>query len=516
MDRRRFLEWSSAAAVAALSGCTGGSSGGSSSSTSAAPSPVPTPTPTPLPTGPIESEWQGLANSLSGKLIRPGTPDYETARLVVNRRFDSVMPQAVVRCANPADVSNVLSFVQQKGLAVTPRCGGHSYSGTSTTTGVVIDVGPMNTISVSSDGTATIGAGAKLADVYDQLFAKNVAIPSGTCLSVGIAGITLGGGIGLVDRQYGLTCDNLVAAQVVTADGKVLTCNANSEPDLFWALRGGGGGNFGVVTSFTFKTHPTRDLTNFYASFPYDSLPKVLAAWQAWAQDLPKSIWSYLVITFYNPSAAPNVVLSGVCVGTEAEFAPHWSKLLAAIQTTPSTQSVYLQSYRDTMLAFCAGLTISQCHMEGQTPDARLRRYAFAATSDFFNQTIPAEGVTALMKGVADAQAARITGQVIMGTLGGAIGEIALDATAFPHRKARISAEYYMDAPDAATPTWANSMRSVMKPWSSGGAYVNYLDPLIQDWQSAYYGSNYARLVQVKAKYDPNGVFKMAQGVAGK
>src|SRR5207248_2774363 len=182
-----------------------------------------------------EADWQALTNSLAGTVIRPGNALYNQARVVFNTRFDSIMPQAVVRAANPGDVAKVLAFVQKFGLAVTPRCGGHDFAGYSTTTGVVIDVGPMSTIQVNADGTVTIGAGAKLADVYDQTIARNVAIPLGTCLSVGISGLTQGGGIGVVDRMWGLTCDALVSAQVVTADGRMLTCDATTEPDLFWA-----------------------------------------------------------------------------------------------------------------------------------------------------------------------------------------------------------------------------------------------------------------------------------------
>jgi FAD/FMN-containing dehydrogenase len=501
MDRRRFLEFTGAAATAALTGCGGGgsySSGGY------------TPTPTPAPTGP---NWQSLGNTLDGSVITPGTSAYAQASVVVNMRFDTIQPQAVVRCASTSDVVKALAFARGNNLAITPRCGGHGFGGDSTGTGMVIDVSPMNTVQVNGDGTATIGAGAKLADVYDQLTSKGVAIPSGTCLSVGIAGITMGGGIGLVDRMYGLTCDNLVSAQVVLADGTIVTCDATHEPELFWGLRGGGGGNFGVVTSFTFRTHATRDLTNFYAVFSYADALKVFAAWQAWALSAPDSIWSYLITSFYNPAGQPNIVLSGVSISTEAEFQPYWTAFLASTASTPVASDVTTLSYRDTMLGFCAGYTISECHLVGQTPDGKIQRYPFASSSDFFNTAMPAAGVQALLQGIQNAQAAGITGQVICDFMGGALGRVAPGDTAYVHRNALFSAEYYMDAPVGTTATWSNGMRTVMQPWSSGGAYVNYIDPLIQNWPTAYYGSNYARLVLVKAAYDPNRLFRFPQGI---
>jgi len=327
---------------------------------------------------------------------------------------------------------------------------------------------------------------------------------------VGIAGLTQGGGIGVVDRMYGLTCDALVSAQVVTADGRVLTCDAANEPDLFWAIRGGGGGNFGVVTSFTFKTHATQDLTNFSADIPFADLAKVLAAWQTWQAGVPDTIWSYLITTFLS-AGTPLVSLSGVCVGSPADFMPHWNQFLTAAQVQPQT-TVTVKSYRDTMMAFCASRTISQCHLVGQTPDAQIQRSTFASTSDLYDAALPPEGVQAFVQAIQRAVMMGIRGQILLDAMGGALGRVGPDATAFPHRRSLFSAEYYQDAGGVASPTWANSMRTTMRTWSSGRAYVNYRDPLITD-TSAYYGDNYARLVRVKTKYDPSQVFRFPQGV---
>ncbi|MBX9868891.1 MAG: FAD-binding oxidoreductase, partial [Burkholderiaceae bacterium] len=510
MQRRQFIKVSGAgitgsllsavaASVAGLTAC----GGGASTSTNASGSNV---DPVVLPSG---TDWTKLANGMQGTVILPASSNYATAALVFNARFNSTRPQAIARCNSPADVSAAITFANNQGVAITPRCGGHSFGGFSTSSGLVIDVGPMNTVQVNSNGTATIGAGAKLADVYSQLIAKGVCIPSGTCLSVGIAGITMGGGIGLLDRQYGLTCDNLVAAQIVNADGKIVDCDADHESELFWALRGGGGGNFGVATSFTFKTHATQNLTTFSASFAFSDAIKVLGAWQSWQSDLPDTIWAQLSFTFFSPGREPTVTIFGCCIGSDTYLAPYWKNLLN-VAGKPLTEQVNTSSYYDVAMGFCSGRTVSQCHFIGQSNDATIQPYAFASSSDFYHAPLPAEGMKALLDGISAARTAGIGAQILLNTMGGAIAKVAPDATAFTHRKALFSAEYFMDAPVGSSANWSNEMRQRMQKWTSGGAYVNYIDPLIADWKRAYYGENYARLAQIKQKYDPRNVFRFA------
>ncbi|HEY8023448.1 MAG TPA: FAD-binding oxidoreductase [Burkholderiaceae bacterium] len=503
MDRRRFLEITGTTTAALLAGCGGGGGGAG----------------TPAPVVPPAPNWSGLASQLQGALVMPGNAQYDQARYVFNSRFDAIMPQAVARCASASDVSAVLAFATTNKIPITPRSGGHNYAGYSTTTGIVIDVGAMNSITINGT-TATIGAGARLVDVYDQLTAKGVAIPTGNCESVGIAGITMGGGIGLVDRAYGLTCDNLVSAEIVTADGTLRTCDANTNADLFWALRGGGGGNFGVATSFTFNTHPTADLTTITASFLIDDAVKVMAAWQAWKEQIPDTLWSQVIFSFWNPDVPPFLYFQAVFIGSQSDVTPYWTSFLAATQSTPTSTSINTDTYRNTMLSNCGNSTISQCHVAGTTADGNIQRNAFAASSDFYDNVVPAAGITALQHAVVSGHAAGVGGFVILDMMGGAIDKFGPNDTAFVHRGALFSAEYYnayqTGTPDAtvdADEAWEHNMRTVMAPWSSGRAYVNYIDPLIANWQTAYYGSNYPKLAQVKARYDPNGVFNLPQGV---
>lgn len=468
---------------------------------------------------PSEADWRAFADRLAGTLVRPESSDYEVWRLPYNARYDAIRPRAIVRCSNADDVREAIGFVRRFGLAVAPRSGGHSYGGYSTSAGVVIDVGPMKSISVDGD-RAIVGAGARLLDVYDQLIARGVAIPAGSCPSVGIAGLTQGGGIGVVDRAFGLTCDNLLSAEVVTADGRVRNCDAIREPELFWAIRGGGGGNFGVATSFTFATHQVMDLTTFSATYsPHDAGPVILE-WQDWLSTLPDTIWSAAYLFFGENPSNPNFSVSGVCLGDEHDLRPYWAFFL---DSTPAVLSANVRklSYRDTIVsAACGELSVSECHVPGPTAEGRLKRVSMAASSDFFDRAMPLEGVQTVIGALLKRSAAGRRGAALFDSMAGAIARVAPDATAFFHRGALYSVQYlaYYAPGEAATvldeaAEWVHGMRAIAAPWSTGGAYPNYVDPLLKDWPTAYYGGNYPRLVSVKAQYDPDQVFRLPQGI---
>jgi len=496
MRRRRVLAAGAATALG-LAGCGGADDAG--------------------PPPRSDPDWDALSRRLQGTLLRPGSPGFAAAAPVFNTLYDSTVPAAVVRCASAADVSLALAFARRNRLPVTPRSGGHGYTGNSTTTGLVIDTGPLATISVGA-GTATIGAGARLVDVYDQLCSQGVCIPSGTCPTIGIAGITLGGGVGVVGRAYGLTCDRLLSADVVLADGRLVTCDAAHETDLFWALRGGGGGNFGIVTSLTFETFATRDLVHFAASFAWADAAAVFAAWQSWPQALPDAAWAALVLgSSAAPAGVPTIQVSGWFVGTLDDFTPLWNAFLAATGATPTSQALESRSFRDAMLASCNGRSVSQCHPAGATVDGQVPRTAFVASSDFFGAALPPAGVQAMLDAVAAQQGQRSL-IVILELMGGAIARVAPDATAFVHRDALFGAQYYLPGVQAGhvaeARAVATGLRSAMSPWSNGQAYQNYLDPDLAGWQQAYYGANWPRLLQVKQACDPHRVFRPLQGVA--
>src|SRR5262245_21935050 len=205
-----------------------------------------------------DPDWLALRSTIAGDVVTADDPEYDDVRRPAIANFHDVRPQAVVRCASSSDVVETLAFVERFGLPLAPRSGGHCFAGRSSTEGIVVDVTPMSSVSVSG-GVATVGAGNRLGPLYDRLATDGATIPAGCGATVGIVGLVLGGGLGILGRRYGLTSDRLVGAEVVLADGRVVRSDEGSEADLFWALRGAGGGRFGVVTSLDLATVPAPD-----------------------------------------------------------------------------------------------------------------------------------------------------------------------------------------------------------------------------------------------------------------
>jgi FAD/FMN-containing dehydrogenase len=238
----------------------------------------------------MDPDWNALQGAIAGNVVLPRSPHYESIRRPFAARFDDVHPQAVVLCENASDVAETLSLAVRLGMHTATRSGGHCFAGRSSSDGVVIDVTPMNAVSVAGE-VATIGAGARLGDVYRSLSEHERTIPAGSCPSVGIAGVTLGGGLGILGRKYGVTSDRLIGAQVVLADGRIVDCDADHDGELFWALRGAGAGNFGVVTSLVFRTIPASSATNFHLTWAYSHAPAVIEAWQRWGPAAPDKLY---------------------------------------------------------------------------------------------------------------------------------------------------------------------------------------------------------------------------------
>ncbi len=345
-------------------------------SPSAAPTTTPTATPV-VTTSPAQAaDWAAFGRQLSThKLVRPASPGYSTAKLLFDPKFDSTSPAGIAYCASPADVTASLAFVRRFGLPVAVRCGGHSYGGWSSTSGLVIDVSAMDRVTVDVQaGTATVGAGTLLIDLYSQLAAHGRAVPGGSCPTVGISGLALGGGVGVVGRLYGLTCDNIVEVEIVTADGSVRRCTEHTEPELFWACRGGGGGSFGVVTSFTFRTHPVPDLVLFYLQWPWSAAASVIGAWQSWAPAAPAELWSNLHLSAIVGGSEPQLSVGGTYAGDVAGLQSLLDQLYAAVGSQPSSPFVQSEEYLTCMLveAGCSSLSVAQCHLPTQNPAGQL------------------------------------------------------------------------------------------------------------------------------------------------
>ena len=481
--------------------------------------------------GPAPADWAALGRELSpAVLIRPGEQGYGRARLLFDPRFDYLRPAGVAYCRTAADVSACLAFARRFAVPVAARSGGHSYAGWSSTTGLIVDVTQMASLRADG-GTVQVGTGIRLIDFYSQLAARGLAVPGGSCPTVGIAGLTLGGGVGVLGRALGLTCDNLAALQIVTADGQVRDCDSQHNPDLFWASRGGGGGNFGVATSLTFTAHRLSTITLFFLSWPWSQAARVLSAWQSWAPHQGDEVWSNLHLSAAPGAPDPfSVQVGGTFLGSPGDAATLLDPLYAAVGSQPSG-APFEASYLAAMLAEagCSDLTVPECHLPSQVPAGQLARQPEFAKSDFFTRPLPTAAIGKLLAGLeqfagVDA-AAEASGGVALDACGGAINRVHPADTAFVHRDALFLAQYtttwapglprgrVVNSGAARQREWQRGLHATMAPYASGQAYQNYIDPDLADWRQAYSGANYQRLASIKAAYDPDQLFRFPQAI---
>jgi FAD/FMN-containing dehydrogenase len=510
LSRRTFLVGLGGAGAALIASCGGSKSKSSSStrsvststasSSTAANSNVQTSAAT-------QSDAVALRGAIRGHVFEPGKPGYTGAARVYNLRFEDIHPSAVARPAAAADVQSAVRTMAHRGVSVRARSGGHSYAGYSTVSdGVVIDLSALDSIVVDRRSqTARVGAGAQLIDVYNALAKAGAMLPGGSCPSVGISGVTLGGGFGLAGRRYGLTADNLVSADIVTADGRLRTIDADTDDDLLWALKGGGGGNFGIVTEFTFNVHPLPPSATFFnVTWPWSSATEAIAAWQSWAPHTTDKITSILHLDSIN--GPPTVSTVGQYLGPSEAV----SGLLAPLLAVPgaalasNVEMPYLQL--QLLLAGCVGKTFAACHSVGTFPGGTLPRQAFNAKSDYVAKPIPGAGLAAMVA----ATEAPGSGALLCDSYGGAVNRVAPTATAFAHREQLFCIQYYGKGRSAS---WVEQAWTKMRPYVSGQAYQNYIDPTLKGWQHAYYAENLPRLEATRQRVDPDHYFRFPQAI---
>ncbi|MEV0675834.1 FAD-binding protein [Actinosynnema sp. NPDC050436] len=455
--------------------------------------------------------FAGLAEGIEGLVLEPGDAAYEQARLLVNQRFDTVRPQAVVYPATPHDVVECVRYARAGRVPLALRSGGHSYAGYSTGPGLVLDVGALDTTRVAG-GRARIGAGAKAGQAHLALAATGAGLPLGRCPTVGVAGVTLGGGMSAFTRTWGLACDRLLSAEIVTADGSLRRVDAEAEPDLFWALRGGGGGNFGVVTDLEFTTTDIRDLsfTTFLLTWPERDLPALLRGWTAWHTDpaTPREIRSVVELLSDRGSPAPPAV-TGTFTGTPAELHPVLDRMVAAIGHPETGRTLVPCGY--------AQAASEAERWGGGTWGARV---AFAAKSHIVRTPITPTAAQDLATAVRRIPGCGGASGLVLEALGGAVSDLPPTATAFPHRTALGVVQYHSYWDQRTDPddvrrrlTWLREVHATMQPHLGTGGYTNGMDPELTDWLTAYHGDNHHKLRRVKATVDPDGLFTFPQSI---
>jgi FAD/FMN-containing dehydrogenase len=460
-----------------------------------APSPSPVAAPTALPPLPSLPASDVL-------FLTPSDAHYADYLPAANMRTQ-LSPALRAVCKTENAVSVMVDWVRSNNLDFAVRCGGHSYEGFSQSRDVVIDLRGLATIAVDkAAGTVTVGAGADLFQIYQQVAAKGLALQAGSCPTVGISGHILGGGQGLLGRSHGLTCDSLRQVTLVDAQARVLQASDTTETDLFWACRGGGGGSFGVATQFVMNVFPLASALVFGVSWTLSQshAARMFAAWQAWAPNAPRNITSIMKV---GPAGSGLIKLRciGQSVGTRGELQSNLANLTSLY---PASSPLTIQS-----LAFLDAVK----HFAGPLA---YQSVLFKAKSDYVVTPLGPAAIAAMLTAVA---AVPVGGIVLLcDAYGGKIADVAADATAFPHRAGtQFCIQYYSEwyrAADTATHL-ANvaNVYAAMRPYVPGASYVNYCDLDLPDYATAYWGANLARLSAVKKAYDPANLFHHAQSV---
>jgi FAD/FMN-containing dehydrogenase len=449
-----------------------------------------------------------LQREVDGTVVGRSNSAYDRSRRLYNTRFDAFHPLAVVYCNGVEDVRKTIAWSRRHGVRIAARSGGHSYGGYSSVPGgVIVDLSRLDDVSVRTARRGVVGAGAKLIDVYSGLWEHGVTIPAGSCATVGIGGQALGGGVGFLSRKLGTTSDNLLSLTLVTADGEVRTCSPYENVDLYWASRGGGGGNFGIATEYTFRTTPISHVATFTAEWPWAQAQKVIATWLHWAPHAPDGLFS--VCNLSSGGGSPAIHVSGQYVGTTQSLRSLLGPLVGV--GSPTLVRVTERSYINAVHYWAGCGSASKCRLE---PLGQLSRATFAAKSDYVRHPFPPAALRTIVRAIEQGPGGN---SLLLDSYGGALNRIPKAATAFVHRDALCSLQYlaYWGAAAQAAPNlaWLRSFSAAMRPHVSGESYVNYIDPDLAGRPQAYYGQNLRRLVSIKRRYDPHDVFRFRQSI---
>lgn len=444
----------------------------------------------------------GLRSEISGELVGPGDEGYDQARAVYNAMIDR-RPALIARCRSVADVRAALDAARRAGLPVAVRGGGHNGAGFGTVDeGLVVDLSPMAAVDVDREGrTARVQGGATWGAVDAATHEHGLATPSGIISTTGVGGLALGGGHGYLSRRHGLTIDNLLSADVVLADGKVVTASETEHPDLFWALRGGGG-NFGIVTSFTFRLHPVHTVICGPTAWPVSQTADVLRWFRDFMPGADEDLYGFFA-TLTVPPAAPfpeAFHMHKACAivwcylgdpaGADEAFAP-------VRELEPAFDGIHEAPYPALQSAF-----------DGLYPPG----HQWYWRGDFF-QTVPDPAVDE------HARFAELLptmqSSMHLYPIDGAVNRVGADETAFAHRDATYSQVIVGVDPtsQAGLREWTVDYWNAVHPYSDGGAYVNFMMDEGNERVQATYGGNYQRLREIKSVYDPDNTFHVNQNI---
>lgn len=441
---------------------------------------------------------------MDGLLRLPGDAGFGERSQPFNERFRDKVPGAVLSATGTADVHRAIAWSRDTGVRLTPRGGGHSYAGHSSSGGLVLDLTQLDQVHVDlATGLVTVGGGTRMGTLRAALREHNLALPLGNSDAVGIGGLVLGGGVSVVSRAMGLTCDTLVSTEMVLADGQVVTCSEQHNGDLFWACRGGGGGNFGVNTSFTFQAQQVPPTSTCLMLWDRRHAMDVLATMQDVMRRAPDDFAARIGIS---QTAGQDGIVS--VVGQHLGPAEELRELVAPALSVAPTDRVDIadRSY-----------WAAEEYLRHATAGG-----AFAVRTRTTGEPLVEDGLKTIVTAVDGWPGSSNPDGAGVGlfTWGGAINHVAVDATAFPHRDTLFlvsmdTSWQYDDSPETVRNNldWIDTLHSDMGEYASDASYVNFTDPDLDDWRAGYYGPNAARLAEVKHRHDPERIFSFDQAI---
>ncbi|HEY6995742.1 MAG TPA: FAD-binding oxidoreductase [Xanthobacteraceae bacterium] len=447
-----------------------------------------------------------LRGKVRGTIALPGEDGYDAARTIWNAMVDR-RPGLVVRCLGAADVINAVKLARDEKLLVAVRGGGHNIAGNAVCDGgLLIDLSLMRSVRIdAASDTARVEPGATLADFDKEAQEFGLVTPLGINSTTGVAGLTLGGGFGWTTRKYGLTVDNLISADVVTADGKLVRASEKENPDLFWALRGGGG-NFGVVTSFEFRLHPLGpEVLSGLVVHPLESARELLPQFRRIAREAPDELTIWVVMRKAPPLPflptewhGKEVLVFAACYAGDMKDGEKALKALRALGK-PIADVIAPHPFTAWQTAFDPLLT----------PGAR----NYWKSHDFAD--LPDAAVNVILNSVRELPSPEC--EVFIAHVGGAMARIPANATAWPNRDAHfimnVHTRWQDKAQDQACIAWARHLFEATAPFAAGSVYVNFMPDDENDRVEKAYGTNYRRLAEIKRRYDPGNLFRMNQNI---